>query len=195
MPNRRSGLNLIELIMSMVLMSLVLLAFFSIDLFSRNHVISSDRRAKVQNEISYAIGDMSKYVQQSIGDYNNPPIVRYPAAGAQTGFQVRLDLNNPRTPRDLLDDSWVIFYLNGNQLIRILPGYPNETLSSRVSGIFVANVMPDYPTEGFYVRIADQGMSVDVGLVGRYDPAATANSDNPQIAMKTRLVSPSSPAQ
>lgn len=181
--------------MSLVLMSLVLLAFFSIDIFSKNHVISADRRAKVQNEISNTIAYMGKYVQQGIGDYSNPPIRRYPAAGAQTGFQVRLDLNNPKTPRDLLDDSWVIFYLNGNQIIRVLPGYPNEVLSGRICGAFVANVMPDYPTAGFYVRIADQGMSVDVGLVGRYDPSTAANSDNPQVAMKTRLVSSSAPAQ
>jgi len=55
MINKESGLNLLELIVAVVLMSIVLLGFFSIELFSGRHVISSDRRIKVQNEIAYII--------------------------------------------------------------------------------------------------------------------------------------------
>lgn len=157
-------------------------------------MISSDRRAKTQNEISYALDFISKYVQQSVGDFNNPAIRRYPTAGAQTGFQVRVDLNNPKTPGNLIDDSWITFYLNGNQLIVIF-GLTPEVLTDRIISNFLADVMPDYPTRGFYARITDQGMTVDVGLVGRYYPSVAASSSNPEVAMKMRLVSPNSPAQ
>ena len=194
MPNRESGINLIELIVSIVLMSLVLLGFFSINLFSLRHVIGSDRRAKLQNEISYTIEYMSKYVQQSIGDFNNPPIERYPSAGPQRSFQVRVDLNNPQTPSDLNDDTWVSFRLNGNTL-RAHQNATNEILTERISGDFDTNVMPEFPDKGFYVNITDQGTAVDIGLVGRYKPAVVASPDNPQISMKTRLISPSSSAQ
>ncbi|MBU0547288.1 MAG: prepilin-type N-terminal cleavage/methylation domain-containing protein [Candidatus Omnitrophica bacterium] len=197
MPKRNYGLSLIELLVSMILMSLVLLGIFSIDLFSRHHVITSDKRAKVQNEISYAIEYMSKYVQQGIGDYNSPPITIYPTSGSQTGFRVRVDLNNPKTARDLTDDTWVNFYLDGNALKTT--GVITETLTERIVGVFVTDIMPEFPAGGFYVKITDQGaaqgMAVDIGLVGRYDPAAAASLDNPQVAMKTRLVSPSSSAQ
>lgn len=196
MPKKICGLSLIELLVSMILMSLVVLGFFSIDLFSRHHVISSDRRAKVQNEVSYAIEYMSKYVQQSIGDFNNPPIRRYPASGAQTGFEVRVD--DPLTP-SYLDENWVSFYLDGNTL-KALQGGTTEILSGRIAGVFAGDtVMPEYPSTeptpvGFYVKITD-GVAVDIGLVGRYNSAVAASPDNPQISMKTRLISPSSSAQ
>ena len=55
--------------------------------------------------------------------------------------------------------------------------------------------MPETPDKGFYVNITDQGMAVDIGLVCRYNPTTAATSDNPQLSMKTRLVSPSSSAR
>jgi len=194
MLRKTCGLSLIELLVTMILMSLVLIGLFSIDLFSRDQVLSSDRRVKVQNEISYAIEYMSKFVQQSVGDFNNPPIKRYPDSGPQTGFKVNVDLNNPQTPGVLSDDTWVIFYLSANTL-NALQGVTTDILSARISGVFDPNVMPESPDKGFYVSITDQGMAVDIGLVGRYDPTAASTPVNPQIAMKTRLVSSSASAQ
>jgi len=194
MSKRNCALSLIELLVSMILMSLIILGFFSIDLFSRHHVVGSDKRAKVQNEIVRSIEYMSKYVQQSIGDVNNPPIKVYPSVVGQTGFQVRVDLNTPQTPGDLTDDTWIVFYLNGNSLKTVQNG-TTEVLSTRIISTFDTNVMPSNPDKGFYVSITDQGTAVDVGLVGRYDPTIAASSDNPQISMKTRLVSPSSSAR
>jgi Tfp pilus assembly protein PilE len=194
MPKKDRGINLIELIVSVVLMSLVLLCFFSIDLFSRNHVISSEKRSKVQSEVVRAIEYMSKYVQQGIGDFNNQPITAYPFLGAQTGFRVRVDLNAPQTASDLSDDTWVNFYLDGTAL-KALQGATTEALSERIVGVFITEVMPESPAGGFYVKITDQGTAVDIGLVGRHNPAIAASLDNPQVAMKTRLVCPSSSAQ
>jgi len=194
MAKRIRGLSLIELLVSMILMSLVLLGFFSIDLFSRHHVVSSDRRAKVQNEIVRSLEYMSKYVQQSIGDFNNPPIKAYPAVVGQTGFQVRVDLNTPQTPGNLADDTWVIFYLDTNSL-KTQTGGATEVLSSRIISNFATNVMPETPDKGFYVSITDQGTAVDIGLVGRYDPTTASTTDNPQLSMKTRLICPSSSAR
>ena len=194
------GLTLIELLVSMILMSLVVLGLSSIDTFSRHHVISSDKRVKVQNEVSYTLEYMSKYVQQSIGDISNPPIRVYSPTGTPTGFQVRVVSG---TPTDLSDYTsanytWVTFSLSGNEIT-----CGSESLIKKISGSFVADtLMPDNPPdgEGFYVKItggpsADQGMAVDVGLVGRYDPAVAASLNNPQISMKTHLVSLNSPAQ
>jgi len=198
MPKKNRGLTLIELLVSIILMTLVVLGLSSINSFSRHHVISSDRRAKVQNEISYVIEYMSKYVQQGIGDFNNPPIKRYPAGGPQRGFQVNVDLNLPQTPSDLSDDTWVDFRLVGNRL-RARESGTDEILTEKIINGVVTSVMPEIPDKGFYVRITDpgpdQGMAVDIGLVGRYDPAVAVSPDNPQISIKTRLISPSSSAQ
>jgi hypothetical protein len=194
MIKNESGLNLLELIVAIVLMSLVLLGFFSIELFSMHHVISSDKRVKVQNDIAYAVEYMSKYVQMGQGEVNNPPITAYPLLGTQTGFQVRVDLNIPPTPGVFTDDTWVAFYLDGNQLKKNIAG-SIEVLSSRICSSFIADQMPQFPSAGFYADITDQGIGVDIGLMGRYIPSSSASLDNPQVCMKTRLVVPSASAQ
>jgi Tfp pilus assembly protein PilV len=198
MPKKVLGLSLIELLVSMILMSLVLLGFFSIELFSSHHVVSSDRRAKVQNEISYAIEYMSKYVQQANGNLSRSAI----QANA-TGFRVYIDLNSTQTPSVLTDDGWIDYTLSSNTLTATCtanggtcPFTSPENLTTKIiAGVAGNTIMPEFPDKGFYVSITDQGTAVDIGLVGRYDPAAAASSDNPQISMKTRLVSPSSSAQ
>jgi len=188
------GLTMVELLISMALVSMIMLGFYSFDSFSRYHVINTDRRAKVQNDLSYAIEYMSKNVQQSIGDFNNPPIKSYPAPSNQTGFQVRRDLRNPQIPSDLGNCTWVEFSLSGSS--NITSG--SETLTSRISGAFANTTMPANPTAGFYVRITDpgpdQGMAVDVGLNGLYNTSAASSVDNPKASIKTRLISPSSSA-
>ncbi len=195
MPRKKCGLTLIELLISVILMSLILLGFFSIDLFSRNHVVTSDRRAKVQNEISYALEHMSKYVQQANGNGSNPAIV-----STGSGFQVNVDFNSTQTPSNLLDDGLVSYSLSGNTLSVSCSGvcgtFLSENLSNKIiAGVAGSAIMPESPTNGFYVNITDQGTAVDIGLAGRYDPAVAADLDNPQISMKTRLVCPSSSAQ
>jgi len=210
MPNRESGLNLIELIMSMVLMSLVLLGFFSIELFSRHHVISTDKRAKVQNEISYAIEHMSKYVQQANGGPSRNAIRYYPGPSSvgATGFRVYIDLNSLQTPSVFTDDGWIDYTLSSNTLIATCtpnggscPFTSPENLTAPspngkiIAGVVADNTMPQTPSNGFYIRITNQGMAVDVGLAGRYNPALADTPDNPQISMKTRLVCPSAAEQ
>ena len=212
MPNRESGINLIELIVSIVLMSLVFLGFFSIELFSRHHVISSDKRVKVQNEISYAIEHMSKYVQQANGSLSRRAIQYYPgptSAGA-TGFRIYIDLRSvtTQTPSVLTDDGWIDYTLSTNTLIATCtpnggscPFTSPENLTSPapygkiLAGVVADNTMPQTPSNGFYIRITNQGTAVDIGLAGRYDPAVAASPDNPQISMKTRLICPSSSEQ
>ena len=203
MPKKICALTLIELLVSMILMSLVILGLFSIDAFSRHHVINSDRRVKVQNDVSYALEYMGKYVQQSIGDFNNPPIRLYPDSGAPTGFQVRFDCRSLQDPSDLTGDVWVYYSLSGNRLSVGCSGVncascnsvPSELLSERIVAGFNNSILPVNPTHGFYVSITNLGTAVDIGLVGRYKPAAAADPDNPQISMKTRLSSPGSSAQ
>ncbi|MDD5252849.1 MAG: prepilin-type N-terminal cleavage/methylation domain-containing protein [Candidatus Omnitrophota bacterium] len=193
MLNKKTGVSLIELIVCMVIISLVVLGFFSVELFSSYHVISSERRAKLQNDLSYSLEYMAKYVQQSTGDVNNPPITVYPTSGAQTGFRTHVDLNDPRTPNDLSDDTWVNFYLNGNTLNSLQDGV-TEVLSDKIISNFDNYIMPAAPDKGFYVYITDQGTAVEIGLVARYYPGSAVSADNPQIAMKTRLVSSGSSA-
>jgi len=149
----------------------------------------------VQNELSFALGHMGKYVQQAIGNVNAPGIEYFPP-GNPNGFRVRVDFK--QTPWDLTDDSWVRYRLvNPNTIRASCAGCPaffinNEDLTTRVLNAngFVSPIpaiLPDPPTDGFYATIVD-GSSVEVVLIGRFRPGENESLSNPQVTMRTRLI-------
>jgi len=65
---RFKGTTLIELLVSLVFLSIIALGLGNIDIFSLFHVVTSSRRAKVQNDVSLALGHMSKEISKAIGN-------------------------------------------------------------------------------------------------------------------------------
>lgn len=197
------SLSLVELMISIMAVAIMVLSFYSLETYGHQQVTSADRRAKVQSQLAYCLEHMSKYVQQANGDKNNPPIKLYPDEGTKTGFQVRFDCNSAQqsptqqTPFDLTNDVWVYYTLSGNSLSVGCSGtcaaVPAEVLSTKIVANFNNSVLPDSPTDGFYVEVDPLGSFVDVGLVGRYDPdqvpvTAAERLANPQVEIKTRLI-------
>ncbi len=171
-------------------------------------MISSDKRAKLQNEVSYALEHMSKYIQQANGNLSRNAIQYYPLGlppTSATGFRVYIDLRNPQTPSDLTDDGYIDYTLSSNTLTvactangGTCPFTPaTENLTGKIiAGVAGDTIMPETPAldKGFYVKVTDQGMAVDIGLAGRHSPLVLASPDNPQVSMKTRLISSCSSA-
>lgn len=62
------SLTLLELIISIAIMSIIVLGFTSLDLYSRHNVLQADRRARVQNTLSYALDHMTKNIASAIGN-------------------------------------------------------------------------------------------------------------------------------
>lgn len=210
-PFCSKAVTLIELIISVIIVSTVILSFYSIDTFSRNQVIRSERRTKVQNELSYALAHMNRYVQIANGYVSDPSDPNDPMRGIQyfpqgnpDGFQVQVDFNG--TPSDFSDDAWVRYRFKNNNTIEAscsggsCPAsfINNENLTSdnRILTGFVKDCILSDPLpgcagggEGFFVNIADNGSSVDIGLIGRF--RADAGEDkirNPEVAMKAKLI-------
>jgi hypothetical protein len=195
-----SSLTLIELIISVIIVAIMILSFYSLETYGHSQVISADRRAKVQNELAYALEHMSKYVQQANGNINNPGIMLFPA-GNPTGFQVRVDFNH--TPADLTDDPWVRYRLRQpNNILEVscngglgCPAAFNEDLTPKLCSGFAGNSILPAPLpanpSGFYVLIADGGSSINISLVGRYYPTQALTPatrlTNPQVAIRTKL--------
>lgn len=180
------AITLVELLISIMIMGLLIISFYHLESFSHDKVVSADRRTKVQNALSYCMDTMSKMVAMANGNTDNPPIRLYPSPAGATGFQVRVDLNDPQTPTDLTDDTWAFFTLAGNSLS--IGGPTTEVLSSRILANFNNSEMPTSPTDGFYVAIDSTGTVVDIGLVGRYDPTRAYDLvNNPQVSMKTKI--------
>jgi hypothetical protein len=183
----------------------VILGVFGIATFSQEQVITPNRRARVQNELSYVFEHMSKYVQQSNGNVTRKAIRYLPgltAAGA-TGFRVYIDLRTPQTPSNFADDGWIDYTLTANTLTATCTAnggtcpFAVDNLTSKIiAGVVGGATMPVAPASGFYVLVDPLGNFVDVGLVGRFDPARPATAGtrfaNPQIEMKTKVVCNSS---
>ena len=182
--NRRTGITLLELIIAISLLGVVALAFTSIQSFSQYHAIGSDRRAKVQNELSFVLEHIAKNVQRASGDYTHPPI-----QSIANGFRVRVDVNVTPTPSTYADDTWYSYVLSGNSL-----SCNSEVLSTRI----VSGVNTNYPTSapagnGFNFGLPDAGMtSIAVMLRGRYFPGNAVSIDNPETMMGSRFSTASS---
>jgi len=193
--NTTKSLTLIELLISLLVVTIMVLSFYSLETFSHGQVINSERRIKVQNQLAYVLEHMSKYVQQASGNKNNPAIVL-----TLSGFQVRVDFRSPQVPSDLNNGAWVSYSLDSNfhtlstncsayGATGTCGSFISETLTDKIIGNFVANaIMPNNPTNGFYVKVDPLGNLVDIGLVGRYDTSQPPALRNPQVETKTRVI-------
>ena len=192
-----TGVTLLELLISIALLALIVYGVGSINLFSNYHIISSDRRMKLQNELSFCLEHMSKNISRGVGTFTQPPLEQL----GTTGFRVRIDPNG--TPADLTDDLWVEYslaastsklschYAAAGVHPPTIPG--DEILSDNhlMQGV-VYGVMPDDPgnsPSGMYINLTDNYTVVEVGLIARQDPSPSQNEslNNPQAQMKMRL--------
>jgi len=67
-PTNRNGVSLLELLIAVALISVIILAVTSIDMFGRRQALDSDRRAKLQNEITFILEDMTKKISKAAGN-------------------------------------------------------------------------------------------------------------------------------
>ena len=183
MFKKNQAITLIELLVSVIVIAIMVLSLYSINIFSRKRLFNTERRTILQNELSFALEHMSKYVAQGIGDISSPPIT-----AIANGFRVRVDTG---TPANSNDDYVVQYLLTGNILSSSCftapcPANVTQTLSNKIVSI-AANVYNDDD-----LVISGGGNAVDVLLVGRYDPADINTGPlypkNPQVEMKTKIV-------
>lgn len=210
--NITKSITLIELLVSIIIVTMMVLSFYGLETFSHGQVINSERRAKVQNQLAYVLEHMSKYVQQANGYMGDPANPKPAIVLTASGFQVRYDCNTAQTPSDLTDDVWVYYTLNSakHELSAgcsglncascspdrpVPPVSPGEVLSNKIIGNFNNSILPVNPTDGFYVQVDPLGNFVDIGLVGRYDNSSSTSLTNPQVEMKTRIICNNSSAK
>ena len=196
------SVTLIELLIAVCIFALIVIGFSSIDTFSRYHVITSDRRAKLQNDASYVLEHMAKWIGMAIGDVNNST-VDTSNIGGDAAVQVWIDYNQ-NGQRDA-GDREIAYRFTGSPAayqIRFCPECTNgsctncnpdwnstEILSSRISSF-----SPTYDnTETDGDPIDDY---VEVSLTACWDakdnPATCGTVvDNPSIRMRNRINMPS----
>lgn len=169
-----SGITLLELLIAVSLLSLLIIGFSGIELFSRYQVISADKRTRVQNEAAHVVEHISKNIANAIGDRNDFPVANIP-----DGASIRVD-SNRNGRRDAADTQIAYRFLPGN-IMRYYSNYPGsfETISQKISN--------------FTWTVVNNSFEVEVVACDDPDsnPFACGTSDNPAAEITTRINMPS----
>ena len=127
-PRKTEGLTILELLVVAVLLSLISLGFFNLHIYSQDQVFQSDRRAKVQNEISFVLEHMTKQIKGTnlrggaIGDtINNAPLTLVAGGGGINQIRILIDFNNNGRldpPGAGNTDKLIAYRFNNNNIVR-----------------------------------------------------------------------------
>jgi hypothetical protein len=179
-----------ELIIAVSLLGVLILAFTSIDTFSRYHVIGSDRRAKVQNELSYALAHMTKQISRAIGDATQTTVDITAQISSDPAIRVWID-GNANGRRETYPSDYEIAYRycnSGNDRYQIwyysvCVGPNCNQPGSTNPEVIVRNISspPTYSITGNYV---------EVELIGRWRASEAKSVDNPELTMRSRVYMP-----
>jgi MSHA biogenesis protein MshO len=182
------AVTLIELLVAIILLSVITLGLAGINIFSRFHVISSERRAKLQNEASFVLEHMTKEINRAIGNTaiagENPVLI-----SGDPAVSVYVDSDASGGPgdgvRDTVNDHWIAYRFTGSTApqfqVLYYPSYvnptdPNESIAKRILS----------PPN---ITLTDNYLSVQ--LTACWDPAVAESVDNPCVDMSTRIKMPS----
>jgi len=90
----KKSLSLLELLIGIALLGIIVLTLTSIDLFSHTHLMTSIRIPILQNEATYALEHMSKWISQAIGSVSDPtPTINVANIAGDRAIQFTLDSN------------------------------------------------------------------------------------------------------
>jgi hypothetical protein len=173
------AVTLMELFIALILLAIVVIGFSSINTFSRHKLITTERRIKVQNEVSYALEHMSKNIAKAIGS-NLTDAINIPT-GNQT-ITVRVDANDNGIP-DSSDLNITYSFDNTTHLITFT-NLNNPALNTSFTNITNC-------TFGFGLT----NDIVEVDIEGCFDPNAGLESyntpENPCTQLNTKIHTPS----
>ena len=185
--NQNKSVTLIELIIAVSLVAVIILGINSISIFSHYQVVSSDRRAKLQNEVSYSLDHMTKHISMAIGDISNDPIAWYDNANHNLGLRVRTDSDKDGIADT--GDTWIGYRHVGNQIVYCpndngsVPCPNSEVISSDHILTLALTRNPIINPDEF------NNLGITVGA--RWDPSKAVSQDNPEVSMQATVNLPS----
>lgn len=116
-------MTLMELMIAVILLSLIALGFSSIAMFSHMQMITTDRRAKAQNEATFVLEHMNKEIPRAIGNIATDGanrVIDTRQIGGDNAVSVFIDMpdtsvgaaaNTPNGRRDA-NDRWIAYRFN-----------------------------------------------------------------------------------
>lgn len=208
------SITLLELLIAILLLSIIVLGLGNIDLFSRSQVISSDRRAKIDNEISLALAHMGKEVAKAIGnEISNgaDTVVNTQNISVNSAIRIYIDASGNGQKDAEGIDRWIAYKFTGATQYQIWycpqcsdstcvtctthtwgdTNYPHDIIARNISGFTPCK--PDVndvctttdPLGKNYVRTEIQACWDPDGA-----PYACNTPNNPSVTMKANINMP-----
>lgn len=188
----KRSVTLLELIIAIVLLSIIIFGINSINSFSNYHVISSDRRANVQNQVSFCLEHITKEASKAIGNESVAGANSVVSIVPNTSLAIFVDGNRNGIRDTAGGDYWINYNLNAaSHELRYCsncgnsPSCPTcnyEVLSSKITAFT--------PDKDFSL-----GNHINISITGCHDPAqataACGTQDNPEVTMDTTAFLPS----
>lgn len=177
------GITILELIMSLVLLSFVILGFNSFTMFSRSQVLGADRRMKIANNVFYVLEHMQKYISRGIGSRNDTCV---DIAGSPARIRIRWYKNGLSGPSP---SKYLAYYYKpsggGAYDLKFFADYPASGWSSSGGEVISANIT--------LLGFSWMDNYIQVNITGCYDPSqiSTCGSElNPNVTMYSRIKMP-----
>lgn len=198
--NNKPGLTLFEMLISVVIFSLVVLGLSSIDTFSRYHVISSDKRAKLQNDAAYILEHMAKETARAIGDVTSSPN-NLPVVIDDSNRRVKVYIDYDGDGQRSAGDRWIAYRYRDSsapQAEQYQFWYCSQCTDSTCDTCSTAwgtvintlsnkiiSFTPSYSSSNNYAEMQLTACSDPDG-----SPSACYTLDNPTLNMKNRIQMP-----
>lgn len=113
----KTGVTLIEVLMSVFLLSVVFLAVSSLYIASQKFYMASSQKVIIGYEVQYAIQHIYKNTMQAIGDETAPPDTSSVNVVDSERFDIRIPNNDPITMSNYNDVTNYSYYKSGDSLI------------------------------------------------------------------------------
>ncbi len=188
-------MTLIELLVSIVIFSIILLTLTTISAFSYRNIIDASRRSDLLQEASFVVEHITKNVQMAIGSI---VFVGIRTSGTNK-IAVRWDRDYDGIPDDDASGDWIAYIYNSapNEVKYYLTydstGWAasgGEVISSRISGFTLSQVAGTnyvsltvttcFDPDG----IAPDGSSLPCGAKGNPSVTMSSNIDTPMISCR-----------
>lgn len=174
-PGNNRGLTLLELLISIFLLSLIIFIMSNFRLFAYNRIVKLDRELKLQNEISYILEDMGKNIIRATGDINNPGIQIVSA----NRLWVRVDDNSPPTAGNYSDDTNITYYANVSSDYHFYKQVNATNTTLTIRGIIT----------NFTASVLYNGTGASVYLQARQNPSQNHSAVNYQVQLFSQVYS------
>ena len=144
----KDGLTLVELLIAVALIGILAVGISSLATYANFFLVSSDRRAQVQNEASFVLEHMAKHLGQAISSVDYPGVIML----GTSRIRVRLDRNGNGQPDDDGANDWIAYiYDSGLNTITFYsqcsasawPGGAGEILTEQASDFQVSYASAD----------------------------------------------------